>query len=103
MFKERNDLVVKNIVPKRQFKERNNLMFAGFFNLTHSFPMHLFSTPWKYQKTERFSGDKEMVHWVSILTKKIFEIQLPKYNFRCSIHFKSKEVGTTNYDLQSAC
>ena len=34
--------------------------------MTHLFPMHPFSTPWKYQKTRRFSDisrGREMVHW----------------------------------------
>ena len=31
--------------------------------LIHSFPMHPFSTPWKHQKTLRFSGGRERVHW----------------------------------------
>ena len=32
-------------------------------SLTHSLPMHPFSTPWKHQKTVRFSGVSERVHW----------------------------------------
>ena len=34
--------------------------------LTHSFPMHYFSTPWKHQKILLFSGvsgGRERVHW----------------------------------------
>ena len=32
---------------------RRNSRWAS--TLTHSFPMHLFSTPWKHQKIVRFS------------------------------------------------
>ena len=38
----------------------------GGQNLTHSFPKHPFSTPWKHQKTygfQMFSGGRERVHW----------------------------------------
>ena len=37
--------------------------FTVYAHLTHSFPMHPFSTPWKHQKTVRFSGSRERVHW----------------------------------------
>ena len=35
------------------------------FSLTYSFPMHLLSTPYKHQKTLRFSDveGRERVHW----------------------------------------
>ena len=35
-------------------KEYSRLLSA-YVQLTHSFPMHPFSTPWKHQKTLRFS------------------------------------------------
>ena len=42
----------------------NHLEHMHSYNwLTHSFPMHPFSTPWKHQKTVRFSGGRENVHW----------------------------------------
>ena len=31
------------------------LYWRRTWNLTHLFPIHLFSTPWKHQKTVRFS------------------------------------------------
>ena len=44
-----------------------NYMLTQKICLTHSFPMHPFSTPWKHQKTLRFSDvfreGRERVHW----------------------------------------
>ena len=42
----------------------NNLYYKfRIMYLTSSFPIHHFSTPWKHQKTVRFSGVRERVHW----------------------------------------
>ena len=37
------------------FLSRFNASILYHTNLTHSFPMHPFSTPWKHQKNIRFS------------------------------------------------
>ena len=40
------------------------LIHSFSMHLTHSFPMHPFSTPWKHLKTfVMFSGGRERVHW----------------------------------------
>ena len=40
-----------------------NATFCIAWDLIHSFPMHPLSTSWNYQKTLRFSGGRESVHW----------------------------------------
>ena len=53
------------------FNTYSNVLYALklCFSLNHSFPMHLFSTFWKHQKTLgflMFSGNREKVHWEKI-------------------------------------
>ena len=53
-----------NFLPICMFLLQKHLL--SWVILTHSLPMHPFSTPWKYQKTVRFSDvfrGRERVHW----------------------------------------
>ena len=50
---KKKSLRIWSYLFKRQIIITNNRQII--FSLTHSFPMHLFSTPWKHQKTVRFS------------------------------------------------
>ena len=43
-FDQKKIVVLQNLIVKRKIME-----------LTHSFPVHFFSTPWKHQKTVKFS------------------------------------------------
>ena len=44
-----------------------------YVELTHLFPMHPFSTPWKHQETLRYTG-RERVYWEQrLITKNIAE------------------------------
>ena len=41
--------------------------------ITHSFPILPFSTPWKHQKSLRFSGGRERLHW-ELMVQQFFPI-----------------------------
>ena len=45
------------------FQQLQKLQIFMISVLTHSFPIDPFSTPWKNQKTLRFPGGREKVHW----------------------------------------
>ena len=56
---EKKKVSHSNRIKCRFFRSKSFIFFESFFQfpalLNHVFPMHPFSTPWKYQKTVRFS------------------------------------------------
>ena len=67
--------------------------------LTHLFPIHPSSTPWKHQKTQHgflmFSGGRERVHW-----EKMCKYRLYYTNSQSDIYFNNT---VSHYDVCKFC